>query len=419
MNRKNQNQIDCGTALEWIHLSLDQELPQLDHQKLQSHLQNCKDCSAAQRELSLLENAHAELDKPIAAVPASYFEALPERVLARIAKAEARRGRAFSLPKPQLPKWRTPGWLHALIFGRGKYALAFAAVALLAFIITSRLRQTPSSETVLLEPSAAAPPPTVVEKPSVAAPPTGAQARRDFAEAEKTPAPSEAETQAAARQHLAKLTTLQAADEARANMAGGENEAIVSEQERGEQKDNAAMTLAPTTTSELNRVAFEDSGSRTAYSLDAVQRADVVSPQSAAGAGAAARSAAEMYIPASNTPVKMNSKSVYSPAPASASAALFTRTAQQAASAPSEPQRRKIWQGFLSTNPDSVHYYFAVTEIGRSFAAEIDSTTRRAGVEEALQFYSKMKAVLASQLGQEAVANEQARLEGLLRWKEK
>ena len=48
---------------------------------------------------------------------------------------------------------------------------------------------------------------------------------------------------------------------------------------------------------------------------------------------------------------------------------------------------------------------------------EIDSTAARMQIEEALQFYNKMQAVLASQLGQATVAQEREKLEGLLRWK--
>ena len=141
MNKKNPNHIDCATALEWIHLSLDQELPALDQQKLFAHVQGCKNCSAAQRELRLIENAHAELDRPMDAVPAGYFEELPGRVMARIAKAEARSARVFSLPKPQLPHWRAPRWLQQILFGRGKYAVAFAALAFLALIINRQRRE--------------------------------------------------------------------------------------------------------------------------------------------------------------------------------------------------------------------------------------------------------------------------------------
>ncbi len=432
MNRKNH--ITCGAALEWIHLLLDEQLQPLEHQKLLAHLQSCANCSAAYRELSLIENAHTELDQPLAAIPGGYFEELPERVLARMAQAEARSGRTFSLPKPQLPKVALPGWLQQFIFGRGKYALAFAAMAMLAFIVTRELRQDFSPEGIGLQQTPAETPPALQEPAAFSSSPMAEQSQQAAApqlksnreletnlETEKLPPSSIA----LAPQNETFLSDAQADGGApgRQDLATEpEEEAQIAQSlesevdnERVELGDSVRIGLYRSSLAQLQNVRVEDSAKSVlsrSFAEDAAgeNKPASLSPPANAGEGTAA--AAQSYSAEERT-----SRALRAVSSAPASAALFEQTGAQARQAPTEERRREIWQEFLKNQPDSIHYRLAVAQIANSYAGEIDSASIQAQMEEAFQFYGAMESVLRLQWSGEAYARERARVEGLLRWK--
>jgi hypothetical protein len=417
MNKKSQNHIDCGTALEWIHLLLDKELPPPDHQKLQAHLHGCLNCSAAYRELNLIENAHGALDRSLDAVPSGYFEELPDRVMTRLARAEKRAARAFSLPKPQLPKWQMPAGWRQLIFGRGKYALAFATVLLLTFIVTRQLRQDVSSTTVLLEHSPGGQSQPAPEKPAAGPAQTEEQAQGYSSEVKKTPESHEVE-----HHQLQAPATPTPAKESPAISAGRAKLALEPEQDAAKPEE---VHTPPTHKMEAELVHFDrrDTGEAADFrlsTLDAlVAKEPALSRQNTAGAGVAAQPAAESYAPTGKEAVKTMSRSAYSTAAARPPANAFQQAVLQARQAASEQHRRRVWQEFLKTDPDSVHFGLAVAEIGRSFAAEIDSASSSTQIEEALQFYVKMEKILGSHGNEATFARERGRLENLLRWKQK
>lgn len=392
MNKKPQNHVTCGAALEWIHLLLDKELPPAEHQKLLAHLQSCSNCNTAYRQLGMIESAHLELDRTLETVPGGYFEELPERVLARLAQKEERAPRPFSLPKPKLPEWRMPGWLRPVMWGRGKYALAAtAAVVLLTVMVTRQLRRDVSSEA--MQPQAL---PRIVLSPAeepAAAPPAPTQQQPET-RAVALPAPPAAEA-------LQKQIT-RADDEALKAVQGYDQPA------------QAAMPPVQETKGELMSEALKDTGTapdHPFFESDKLAKESALSQQSAAGA--AAKSATESYTPGRRAHMAMKTGA----APPETENSRFAQANTQVQNAVSEQNRRHLWREFLKSNPDSAQYLFALAQIGRSFAAEIDSNSSTALLREALQFYDSEENALIANWGREFFVRERTRVADLLQWK--
>jgi len=418
MNQKKSHEIDCGTALEWIHLSLDNQLPPVDQDKLEAHLQGCKNCTAAYQELHLIEKVHRELDQRQQTVAPDYFEALPARVLARIEAAEQPASRSTWVPRARSAPRRSPGWLQQVLFGRGKYVLAFASMALLLFFLTRQLRQglfhTSSGER-----QAAAPTRSIGSQQPAQSPQKAAPEQRDLGKVRKENAPDQTTALARAPEQFTKPSAAPALPASPASVEEESKHATVLVLDAHEQEEASTAPLPHEASASSSGAVLHDtiSGalqfiSNRGYAAEALQV-----QQNAAGAGAAVLSSEKTHAPAGMTSKKMALKPSYTATPATARAHDFQQTIAQAQQASSEAARREIWQEFIKAGSDSTHAAFAITEIARSYGTEIDSSSSQTLLEEALQFYDGTQPQLQVKMGKTGFEHERRRIAGLLSWK--
>lgn len=415
MSEKSSNSLTCSRALEWLHLLLDTELSSGDHEKLLAHLQTCERCSAAQRELSMIEAAHPELDARLTATPKDYFATLPQQVMARIENAQASHAqpRTVKLQQPHTFDWRT------FVFGRGKYALAFAAVLALAFVVTRQLRQRESSTTA-----------TAVMKQSD----LPSLSRAEAPALEESSLPSEAP---AANEPsfalLAEDTTahFEVAAEVDTNSSVAASGFAAGSSSEGESialaDDSSQMALHAAIPP--SRASSDTTARPSSLLADAPQfvanpqagRAEVfVESRDGMRSEAAQEPSALMRArpPATRLALRTaaeESGRLAESASLPASDARLSQTLSASAQAATQAERLKIWQAYFSESQrDSASYTAAVENLARRLATLCDSSSSVTQLQEALSFYQAMETILASRGGQVAYDREKARLEGLL-----
>lgn len=402
MLTRNPNSINCATASDWLHLLLDEELSEARHKLLSAHLESCEKCRAAWHELKLIERAHARLDLRLTEPPPEYFIQLPKRVLARL-DAE----KTAAAPILKMPDKRAGAlWLQKFTTGKGKYALALAAAAALIFFWA--LGKKESSSLATLEQQD----PKVLAGDSLAfaaAQPSAASelernSSKDAARKSAIDAPLVARSPVAVSDEQKRGDAAQAreyhlgASKPKMPESGQQPEA----EREGELPDPALLSsaagLAALPAESLSQSSLAKTGelaqhlsSRDSKELMGLQRS--VSHSSSLEARQFSKGQGESG----------NSR--------------FSQALQQAQAAPNAESRQKIWRDFLATHPDTAYYYLAIGNLARSLSAAADSGSNRAHIDQTLQFYQQMEAILAPQLGVETVRFERARLEGLLHWK--
>ncbi len=421
MNTKNAQPLSCSTATAWIHLLLDRALAPEQHEKLVAHLQTCAPCRARHRELAMIEAAHAELEGRALAPPEDYFAALPRRVMARIAAAEQ------PAPVPAREFARQPRSFHVweFIFGRGRYALAFAAMMALVFVITRQLREQGAPEKEAVQsiyqderrPSstppdmskfspqnktreAAAPvQPQALPRGAAESPQAEAKAEQPAASVENMPATSESMAQLAE-------SAMTVADEIKPAPIMPAEEVY---------RDTLAATSKRTDIGALQFVLSPQT-EPPAVKVESI-------PQEAHGRPQPSSSA---FSSAAQSPSRsrMKAPQVSRLAPTTmeleggADEINFQQALARAARAQTEAERIKIWQKYLGyTKDDSASYNTALENVARRLTRAIDSSASVARVQEALIFYQTMAPVLVTRLGREGYEREKTRWEGLLNWK--
>ncbi len=417
MSKTPTSSLTCSRAKEWLHLLLDNELPLADHERLLGHLQACAQCSAAYRELRAIEAAHTELDARATEAPEAYFDSLPQKVLARIEQAEA------AQEKPRLVTWRPRSFnLRAYIWGKGKYALAFAAMLTLVFLVTRDLREQKQPETVFgerkyadlpesvpsseaqaahedLQPLEAAQSPTGGERP---APLENLSTRPDAKDLRDEPLPATAPPAEKSDIHQrVELTAdsermlLQAAApriEAFADTIAAAESAIAGAQQFVNNPPGGRARLYPESKAEA---LYEEA--ETPPVLSKARQPNAVS--------------------AARTPVA-EGKRLSQTAHFTANDSRLAQALSASVQAQSQTERLKIWQDyFVSSQRDSATYYAAVESLARRLAAQSDSSSAVTQMQEALTFYQTMEAILAARWGRAIYDQERARLQGLLNWK--
>lgn len=414
MSEKSSNSLTCSRALEWLHLLLDTELSSGDHEKLLAHLQTCERCSAAQRELSMIEAAHPELDARLTATPKDYFATLPQQVMARIEKAQASHAqpRAVKL-QPHSFDWR------AFVFGRSKYALAFAAVLALAFVVTRQLRQREPSTTATAVmkqsdlPSLSRAEAPVLEEPSL---PSEAPAANE---------PSFALLAGDTTAHFEVAAEVDTnSSVAASGFAAGsssEGETMARTDDSSHMALHAALPLSTASSDTTARpsslladapqfVANPQAGRAEVF----VESRDGMRSEAAQEPSALMRARPPATRLALRTAAEESGRLAES-ASLPASDARLSQTLSASAQAATQAERLKIWQAYFSeSQSDSASYTAAVENLARRLATQCDSSSSVTQLEEALSFYQAMETILASRGGQVAYDREKARLEGLL-----
>lgn len=408
--------------MEWLHLLLDSELSSADHEKLLAHLQTCKRCSAAYRELSLLEAAHAELDARATEAPKDYFDALPQRVLARIEAAERP-----AMTQPRILTLRPRSFdLREFIFGRGKYALAFAAMLTLLFIVTRHLREQTTPERDAKENVPPASPtisqteiPTREAQPESQALATSGGAQSPTAEGKST-APSNIAVEEVAKNiegvsSVASEPAFAKSEAARAAEPSADSEQVVLYSAAG-----LRQALDDTIATRQNLLAAQPQlvnnppGEQPRMPTEnrEVSRFDAAHAPAALSTARQSQSLSAARVPSEEAARSSRAERIV---------AVDTRLAQALSAsgqAQTQVERLKIWQDFFAhSKRDSASYSAAVEALARRLVAQSDSSSSVAQVQEALSFYQTMEAVLAARWGRATYDQERARLEGLLNWK--
>ncbi|NUO78967.1 zf-HC2 domain-containing protein [candidate division KSB1 bacterium] len=387
--------LTCSRAKEQLHLLLDNELPAADHERLLGHLQTCEQCSAAYRELRAIEAAHAELDARATEVPETYFDSLPQKVLARIAQAEA------AQEKPRLLTWRPRSFnLREYIWGRGKYALAFAAMLTLIFLVTRDLREQKQPETVLREVMDADLPERV--------PPTEARAaREDLQTSEAAQSATGGEQPAPHENFTTKFDAKDLRDEPPLAAAPPAEKSEIRQhpESRADSERMLLQAAAPRVEAMADTIAAAES------SIAGAQQ--FVNNPPTGRARLYPESKAEALYEEAETPQAFSKA-----ARITANDTRLAHALSASVQAQSQTERLKIWQDyFVSSQRDSATYHSAVENLARRLAAQSDSSSAVTQMQEALTFYQTMEAILAARWGRAAYEHERARLEGLLNWK--
>lgn len=400
MLNRNPNSINCATASDWLHLLLDEELSESRHKLLAAHLESCEKCRAAWHELKLIERTHARLDLRLTEPPPDYFAQLPKRVLARLDSEKTAAPAILKMPdkRPRVL------WLQKFTTGKGKYALALAAAAALVFFWTLGEKDSPSlatseqrehailaSDTIAF---AAAEPSAVSDLKRISPKDSARRLEREAPLVAGSPgaAPDEERLAAAAKTQ-------------ERSFDASLPETLESDQQnrRSEKKHEgefAETALRP------GRAALPAESLAQSSLAKTGELAQNVEPQASKELLNLQRGVSHsLALEARQFP---QGQSESSP---------FSQALQQAQAAPNAESRQKIWRDFLATNPDTAYYYLAIGNLARSLSATADSGSNRAHLDQTLQFYQQMDAILAPQLGVETVRSERARLEGLLRWK--
>jgi hypothetical protein len=415
MNHKSSQPLSCNTAAAWIHLLLDHALAPEQQEKLAAHLQTCAHCRAAHEELKHIESAHAELADRTPAPAEDYFASLPARVMARIAAAGEPPATAPARAYSRKPLAFN---LREFIFGRGRYALAFAAMVALVFIITRQLREQGAAESARQEAVQS----VYQEEPKHSATPkeesrfsSPNKMREANAPVQPQALPSESR-QAQAEPPATRVEGLPAPPEP---IAQPDESAIAAADESAADQ----MALAATTPSEETaRDTFAAAAKRVEIGLvhnpqpepSAAARGAI--PQEARGRpqqsssafSTAAQSPARVYMKASKVSLSQEAERL-------ASETNLQQVLTLAARMHTEAERIKIWQSYLGeTEIDSASYNLAVENVARRLAATIDTSAAIARVQEALIFYQTFTPVLVTRLGREGYEREKIRLEELL-----
>ncbi len=400
MNHILSQPLSCATATEWIHLLLDHALAPEQNEKLNAHLQTCERCRTLQQELQQLEAAHVELAAQTLAPPENYFADLPERVLARIAAEEqpapaveriyARKPRAFNL-------WD-------FVWGRGRIAIAFAAMLALVFLVTQQLRENEAPQTLRRE---------AVQSTS----------SEESATSSRVRAPSIAQSDRAS-------DSVMAISPRSAQTGKAKSESAVSNLNK-EEFAPAAQAESAAPTQNFPAVAADNLEPRAlALPSDTLVSAllAVTQPQRAAEFEAKtqaltrqveeARSFAEQPAVEHKRMARVSSSSDMAAAKPQSQSANFVDALAEATRTKNEAERLKIWQRYLRFDRnDSASYNSKVENIARLLAAQADSNAAPARLQEAIIFYETMQPVLVMRWGSEKFAREKTRMEGLLNWK--
>ncbi len=406
MLNRNSNSINCATASDWLHLLLDEELSEPRHKLLSAHLESCEKCRAAWHELKLIERAHARLDLRLTEPPPDYFAQLPKRILARLDAEKATAPVILEMPD----KKQRVLWLQKFAAGKGKYAIALAAVAALIFfwtfgknnpssLATSEQREPPvlASDTIAF---AAAEPSAASEREHIPPKDSARRSELDMPFAAMSPAAATPDEKrfvdaAKAREgHLGAQTQKTAESGGQIRQPEMENE--------GKFADSALLSdaagQAALTTESLAQSSLAKTG----------ELAQNVEPQA---------SKELLNLQRSVSPSPPLEARQFPKAQGESGSVRFSQALQRAQAVPNAELRQKIWRDFLATNPDTAYYFLAIGNLARSLSAAADSGSSRAQIDQALQFYEQMEAILAPQLGVESVQFERTRLAGLLRWK--
>lgn len=402
MKDKPSPPLSCTTAAEWIHLQLDHALAPEQNEKLNAHLLTCEPCRALQHELQQLETAHAELAAQTLAPPENYFGDLPERVLARIVAEEqpepaverviARKPRTFNL-------WD-------FVWGRGRFALAFAAMLALVFVVTQQLRESEAPRTLRMQ----SVPPTPPEESELSSTPQE---------------PSRAQTGRASNPATLPPPRLVQTDEAKSESAVSNlnkeerTPAAFPEAERAAQEQNistiAADNFEPralalprdTLVSALQAAAPPQHASEFEAETQALMR-QAEEP----------RSFQEQATDKRLSMRRVSSASDRSAAKPQSPNDGFAETLAEAARMENEAERLNIWQRYLGFDRnDSASYNPKVENVARLLAAQADSNTALTRLQQTVIFYQTMRPILVTRWGAENFAREKARVEGLLNWK--
>lgn len=405
MLNRNSNSINCATASDWLHLLLDEELSEPRHKLLSAHLESCEKCRAAWHELKLIERAHARLDLRLTEPPPDYFAQLPKRILARLDAEKTTAPVILEMPD----KRQRVLWLQKFAAGKGKYAIALAAVAALIFFWTFGKNNLSSLATSERQESSGLANDTIAfaaAEPSAASelerlPPKDSARRSEFDTplVAMTPAtaPDEKKFGDAAKAREGDLGALTQ----KTAESGGQIRQPETESE-GEFADTAllpgAASQSALTTESLAQSSLPKTG----------ELAQNVEPQ-------ASKEVLSLQRGVSHSP-PLEARQ-FPKAQGESGSARFSQALQRAQAAPNAESRQKIWRDFLATNPDTAYYFLATGNLARSLSAAADSGSSRAQIDQALQFYEQMEAILAPQLGVETVRFERTRLAGLLRWK--
>lgn len=400
MNNKNAQPLACATALEWIHLLLDDALAAEQKEKLAAHVQTCAHCRALQQELIRIEAAHAELDARTLAPPENYFADLPERVLARIAEEEQPApipARVFERKPQRFNLWN-------LIWGRGRYAIAFAAMLALVFIVTRQLREGEVPQTLRMKVAQ----PSEFETPSAPQTATVAPTKDSSARPLRRSLPS-AEYKIARPSSSTDAEITQSAE-----MAAPEAKPAMPASRADYDEPRAPAVTIPRDTLLSSMQAAGQAFATREYEgkAQAVTR-QALTRQAEQPVSLHERAAAQQ-------PRLLRSSSDVERAATKPQAGsnAFAEILQHTARLENEAERIKIWQRYLRFDQnDSSLYNAKVENIARLLTAEVDSSATAAKMREALIFYQTMKPVLVARWGAEKFELEKARWEGLLNWK--
>lgn len=405
MLNRNPNSINCATASDWLHLLLDEELPEARHKLLSAHLESCEKCRAAWHELKLIERAHARLDLRLTEPPPEYFTQLPKRVLARLDAEKTAAAAILKMPD----KGAGVLWLQKFTAGKGKYALALAAAAALIFFWALGKKDSPSLATLeQREPSvlasdtiafAAAEPSAASEAERIS--PKDSARRSEF----DTPLVAMSPATAPDEEKFVDAVKAQEGDwgaRAQKTVQSGEQIRQPATESAGEFTDTTQLSRgvgqAALTAESLAQSSLTKTG----------ELAQNVEPQ-------ASKELLNLQRGVSHS-LSLEARQ-FPQGQSESGGSRFSQALQHAQAAPNAESRQKIWRDFLATNPDSAYYYLAIGNLARSLSATADSGSNRAHLDQTLQFYQQMEAILAPQLGVETVRFERTRLEGLLRWK--
>lgn len=396
MNNNKAQPLACETALEWIHLLLDDALAAEQKEKLAAHVQTCAHCRALQQELLRIEAAHAALDARTLAPPENYFADLPERVLARIAEEEQPApiaARVFERKPERFNLWN-------LIWGRGRYAFAFVAMLALAFIVTRELRESEGPQTIRMK---VAPPSESELQPALqiskAAPPKDSSAsslRRALPSAEYQIARSSNITNEEEMVQSAEVTAPEA-----------KSATPISRADYDELR--ALAVMIPRDTLLASTQAAGQAFATTEYEA----KAQALTRQAEQPVSLQERAATQQ-------PRLLRSYSDFERAATKPQTGSneFAEILKHTARLENEAERINIWQRYLRFDQnDSSLYNTKVENIARLLTAEVDSSATAVKMREALVFYLTMKPVLVSRWGAEKFELEKARWEGLLNWK--
>lgn len=411
MKTPNAQPLSCRDARAGIQLLLDGELASEQHEQLVAHLHACAHCNAVHRELTMIEAAHAELDERTLAPPADYFESAPQRVLARLEKEEQpARAKIFACEPRALKLWE-------LLWGRGRYAMAFAAMLALVFLVTQQLREEgapqkalretaqPSTRSegefvVLSEPASKTEMPSRgIDSPSLAAPRSFAQKLQPEA-GHEPPAVKAQELSSEAEQAVP------------AYFAEVENQPEPEKQAAKTFSDTLPATSGGAGQAAL-RFAANPQAEPVEIKIESIPREGLRQTEAAPSAAMPSQARARMQAREPAQPGFVTAR-----APERENRNDFLHALEAAARAKNEAERLKIWQSFLRYNEgDSASYNARVENVARALATRVDSSASVSSLQEALFFYHTMAPSLVARWGKEQYEREKSRWEGLLNWK--